>query len=73
MQPSSLVESRTVRAIETLTGLYCPGRAGSGKTRVVTCRIANLISHGIDPSAILGLTLRIRRPGDERTRQKHDC
>ena len=30
--------------------------AGSGKTRVLTCRIAYMISQGIDPSTILSLT-----------------
>ena len=30
--------------------------AGSGKTRVLTCRIANVINLGCDPSRILALT-----------------
>ncbi|MGR3952227.1 MAG: 3'-5' exonuclease [Chlamydia sp.] len=30
--------------------------AGSGKTKVATLRIGALISHGVDPSSILGLT-----------------
>ncbi len=30
--------------------------AGSGKTKVLTCRIANVLQHGFDPSCILALT-----------------
>lgn len=30
--------------------------AGSGKTKVLTCRIANILDNGFDPSAILALT-----------------
>lgn len=30
--------------------------AGSGKTRVLTCRIANILAHGVEPSAVLSLT-----------------
>jgi DNA helicase-2/ATP-dependent DNA helicase PcrA len=45
------------KAVEHIDGpMMVIAGAGSGKTRVLTYRIAHLINHGVDPFAILSLT-----------------
>jgi DNA helicase-2/ATP-dependent DNA helicase PcrA len=53
----SSLNSVQLEAVERYQGasLIIAG-AGSGKTRVLTCRIANMLAHGVPPSAVLALT-----------------
>ena len=68
---SADLNPQQLEAVKSITGpLMILAGAGTGKTKVITCRIGNIISHGIPARKIAAMTFTNKAATEMKTRIK---